>query len=524
MLGFGAISEVAISALPTSLRALFSGAVTYTAIESDDVKLYAATEEYISRLADAPSGQPFRGSLIGLPRFDRSIIGGSGFDGLTNGWGNATLINAERTYDAFVAGYAVDGRDAVFKIFDPTRPYNEGFPAANIVATRITVDDQVMTIGFQDKGFKLSVQTQPNAYQGTGDLEGGTELAGKRKPLRFGLCKNVTPVLLISGELVLQANDGAVSAISAVYDQGYPLTATSDYATPALLRAATIADGSYGTCIAYGLLRAGGAFTQLTCDVTGTVSTTGTIIRRIIALTGALVDPVEIDTVSFANIEVTQGASIAYSLDENSTETVAQTFDKLSKGIGAFCGFSRLGLLQINVFTAPSGSPIGEYSDLEVLSIDIESLPSSFDPPPYRQRVIYDRNWTVIDNPVAGVALLDTDRAAWIRTPYRLASTSDADKLAILDDHLQAQDPNIVESYFVNTADALSEANRRLTLANSEYRLYRILLKVHPFSHDICQTIRLTMDKLQFDDGKLLRIPAISDIPEDNTVELRVFG
>ncbi len=531
MLGFGAISESAISALPDAMRATFSCIITYTAVESDDRKLYTATEPYIARIADTPSGQPFDGTLEKLPNFDRSIIGGDGFSGLTNAWGNAQLINADGLYDAYSGDYAIDGRRALFKAVDPTLAYSTAQTVADLIATSFTVDGQFLTVGFQDKSYKLNVPTQPNAYQGTGGLEGGTELTGKRKPLCFGRTKNISPVLLISSELVLQVSDGAVSSISAVFDLAYPLTATSDYATPTLLRAATIADGSYATCLVYGLLRMGGAYSQLTCDVngdatnTGYVETTGTIIRRIIALTGCISDPADIDTVSFANLELVQPAPIQYYLDANSTETVAQTFDRLSKGIGGFCGFTRLGMLQAGVFTAPNGTPIAEYTDHDIIGeINVENLPSSLYPPPQRVRAIYDRNWTVIENPVAGAATADADRAAWVRTPYRVATTSEAAAAAILEDHLQAQDPAVHETFFALYADAYAYAVSQLTLANSGYQLYRILFKVHPFQHDVCQTVRVTSDRLGFDSGKLLRIPAISDIPDNNTVELRVFG
>jgi hypothetical protein len=409
MLGFGAISEVAISAVPDALRVTFAGVVTYDATESDDVSIWAASEEYISRLSDTPAGQPMRGTLDRLPQFDRTIIGGDGFSGLTNGWGDVALINAEGNYDGFIEDYAVDGREVIFYAGDPSGAFSGFFEVAKVVAKDLTVDEQFLTVSLQDKSFLLDVPTQPNVYQGTGDLEGGTELKGKRKPLAFGRVNNATPVLLISSELVFQINDGAVSTISAVYDQAYPLTATTDYATPALLRAATIAAGSYATCVAYGLFRLGGSAQRVTCDThgdatnSGYVETTGTIIRRIVALTGCLTDPDDIDTISFANLETAQPAPISYFLGADSTETVAETFDKLSKGIGAFIGFTRLGMLQCSVFSAPVGTPAARYSDLDLIgNIEVERLPSGFDPPPWRVRASWDVNWTVIDDPIPG--------------------------------------------------------------------------------------------------------------------------
>lgn len=528
MLGMCAISEAAVSALPDAGRVAFTGAVSYAVTFSDDLKLYACTEEYISRISDTPSGQPFRGVLDQLPRFDRSIISGDGFNGLTNGWGDAGLINVG-LYDQYLRGYAVDGRAAVFKAFDPTGAYANAQTVANLVALSIGVDGQMLVIGFRDKAFKLDVPTQPSVYAGTGGTEGGPELTNKRRNMALGIVKNITPVLLISAELVLEVNGGrAVQAISAVYDKGYPLNGPqADYATTALLRAAAITDGWYATCLAEGRLRTGAAYQQLTCDVqgdnTGTlgyVNTTGKVMRRIITTTACIAES-ERDTVSFDNLELDQPATIGYYLDENSTETVAQTFANLMMAIGGWCGFTRLGMLQAGVFKAPAGTPVASYTDFDILDINIEKLPSSFDPPPWRQRIAYERNWTVIDDSVAAVATADPARAAWLATPYKVASSGDG---SILLSHLLAQDPPIRESYFALVADALAEAVRSLALANSNFVLYRILLKAHPFTHDIDQTVQVTLNRFGLDAGPLLRIPSISDIPDDNTVELRVFG
>lgn len=537
MLGLRAICEMPICALPDSLRASFGGYVSYQAINSDSVNLYASTEWYISRAADTPSGTLFPAVLERLPSFERTIISATGFDGLTTAYGNFGLIDIG-DYDQYLRGFAFDGRSVVFKVGDPNAAYSTFLTVANLIATGApSIDGQFMIIGARDKAYLFDVQTQPNAYQGIGDLEGGTELAGKRKPLALGRAKNVSPVVIIAAELVLQVNDGAVSAISAVYDKGYPLTFFADYATPALMRAATLDDGSYATCVAYGLLRCASQFSQITCDVngdatrTGYVETTGTIIRRVIALTSKISDPADIDVVAFSNLELAQPAPIGYFLGPDSTETIAQTLSKLSKGIGGFCGFSRLGKLQASVFTAPSGAPVmtfgGDGSHLdapEIIEVRTETLPAALDPPPFRQRIAYERNWTQITAPYDGVFVVDPPRAAWLATPYRVATTLDAEGAKIKGNHALAQDPDIVDSYFALAADASAEAERRLALFTSELRLYHIKLKVHPFTLDIAQTIRVTLNRYGLDAGRLLRIAAIIDAPDTNTVDMRAFG
>lgn len=543
MLGLGPISSAPISALPDftvvfsavigDLRIIYTMELDVRVIATDTTsKLYAGTEDYITRSSDIPAGTPIPGILEHLPRFDRSIISGDGFNGLANGWGDASLINIG-DYDQYLRGYAVDGRRAVFKALLRSQSYAFAQMIADLTATSTSVasNGQMLVVGFRDKAFKLDVPTQPSVYAGTGGVEGGPELTNKRRNMVLGNVKNITPVLLISPELVFEVNGGRpVQAISAVYDKGYPLDGPqADYATIALLRAAAITDGWFSTCLAQGRFRVGSAYEQITCDVHGDnsgvyVSSTGTIMRRIVNINACISDPAEVDTASFAALELVQPAPIGYYLNENSTETVGETFAKLTQGIGGWCGFTRLGMLQAGIFTAPSGTPAGAYTDLEILDIDVEKLPSGMDPPPWRQRIVYERNWTVISDPFAGVGLIDAPRAAWLGTPYKVASTTQADGDVILADHLLAQDPPVREAYFTNGADALAEANRSLTLANSSYVLYRVRLKIDPFSLDIDQTIRVTLNRFGLDSGRLLRLPSISDIPDDNTVEVRAFG
>jgi hypothetical protein len=532
MIAAGPIAGAPIASAPLGLWATFAGRAGYVATESDDVSIWAATAPYISRLADNPSGQPMLGTLDKLPQFDRSIMSGNGFAGGANSWGNVRLVNTERVYDGLNGNYAIDGREVDFYAGDPSLPFSTFFLIARMLATTISVDGAFVTVGLQDKIFRLNAATQPTVYQGTGGLEGGSELLGKRKEMSLGRVRNITPTLLIAAELVFSVNGGRpVNAISVVRDKGYPLNFVGDYPTPDLLRQAAIPADSFATCIAAGLLRCANPPQQLTCDVfgdaslSGYVETTGAIMRRVNALTQCLADPGEIDVVSFAALDAAQPAPIGYYLSADSAETVRDTFDRLTRGIKASYLFTLLGMLQCSVFAAPGGAPAQTFTDHEInTEIEVEALPSGFDPPPQRVRCAWDRNWTQIADPVAGAAVVDADLAAWIKTPYRVASTSDASAAAVLEDHLQAGDPAVCETFFALKADADAFCLAQWTLANSGFRLYRVPLKFPPFTLDLCQAVRIVSDQLQFTAGKLCRVAAISDMPGDNAIEIRVLA
>lgn len=533
MLGFAPISALAISALPELMVALFATG-ELTAADSLDYRIYAATREYISMPADTPANQPFDGTLESLPRVDRSIISGASFGGLVITWGSMKLNNGDGMYDYLIRSYAVDGQTLTFKVGDPTATYASFFDVATLLGKRMTVSDETVEIDLSDNSYRLDVPAQPNTYTGTGDLTGTADLANKRKPRAFGPAKNITPAALIPAELVYQVNDGQVQAITAVYDQGYPLDGpTADFASSALLRAAAVTDGWFATCLAEGMFKLGAPGSQITCDVQGDLpaggsyaQTRGAIIRRLLAATD-IADPAELDTVTFDNFETDQPGQVAYYLDPNSTETVAEAIGKLIKPVMGWAGFDMRNVkFQIGLLKAPSGTPIGSYDSVDIIDVTAQSLPDGLDPPPYRVRLSYDHNWTQITNPIGAVVENNPDRAAWLGTPYKVASTPDTSATPIKDQHKNAQDPDVVVSYFVNEADATAEATRQLTLANSGYTLNKVALDLsnNAFTLDIGQTMTVTYSRRGFTTGRLTRIVAISDDPDSDTVEAMVFG
>jgi hypothetical protein len=130
---------------------------------------------------------------------------------------------------------------------------------------------QTLRISIRDNAFKLDVPASLNVYGGTGSADGTADMAGKRKPLAFGVVNNITPAQVNPANLTYQVHDGAVNAIPAVYDSGYALSGPdADYASYAALAAATITNGHYATAKAVGLFRLGSAPNGLiTCDVQG---------------------------------------------------------------------------------------------------------------------------------------------------------------------------------------------------------------------------------------------------------------
>ncbi len=449
----------------------------------------------------------------------------------TTGTGTLVISNADANYDFLPLSYAVDGRPITIKVGRRDAAYDEAFTLARLTASGWNIDTGVISIDLQDFSYKLEVPMQPNVYGGTGDADGGLDLAGKRKPLTFGSCLNITPVLLVSSLLIYQVHDGSVAAIDAVYDRGVPLTAGTDYATYALLAAASVAAGHYATCKASGLFRLGSnASGAVTADVRGEnsdgyVEATADIVRWALVNRTVLIDPDDLDTGSFDTVNATQPAPVGYFIGSDDSLTVAAFIQALMGGIGGWGGHRLDGTFEVRIFQAPTGNPVASFNRGDMLGDDIkrEALPDAYRPPRWRWRVPYARCWTVQTDLAGGVS---ADRKAFVAEQYRLAEAS---SLTIQTDHPFAQDRDPVESWFRDAADALAEANRLINLFKTTRAIYRMTVPRRALRRDMGDEIEVTHPRFDLSQGRSMIIvetevtvdPSNGDI---DSVEIAAYG
>ncbi len=518
-----------------------SAAMTGSAAMSADVnsRIYAASREFITNPTDIPSSQPFLGTLQKVIRFDRSIISGGQIGKVTTGWGDMELINSEGDYDDLIDRYAVDGRRIIIKVGVVDALYEQFITIFDGTASDWNVEESILRIQIRDNTYRLEVPAQPLLYGGSGGLDGTDDLKGKRKPLALGECLNVTPVILIPNALIYQVSSGPVHGIGPVYDRAVMLASAGDFPTPeALISASTGAAGSgasieageYGTCLSAGLFKLGGSpVGTVTCDVRGDktggtyADTTASVVRRLIGMATDILDPSGLIGVTFNSVNAAQPAVIGYWLDGSQDTNVADVIADLMGSIGGWGGMRRNGRFELGIFTSPSGQPTAIYDRVEIVEIERQKLPDGLSPLPWRFRLAWGRNHT-IQTDVEGGAGITAERVAFLREGRRLA-TSDALKgKRLLADHPLAQDPQPVESYFRDEEAAQSEASRLLNLYGTTNALYRIRLKILPFSHEIGEVILVTFPRWDLKDGRLLRIVSITDDTDANTIEVIGFG
>lgn len=538
---FCALMDAPVMGLPGVYAGGSVSCTVESLTDSSNVIVTAATYPFISRADDDLPNQGFDPTLVSPGKFSRSIVNNGGFGELSVGYGDVELINAEADYDDLVEGFAVDGRRVVIKVGAKEGPrtvgaYNGFVTLADLQATGWVAQDDALRISLRDKGYLLEVPTQPNVFDGTGGLNGGADLTGKRKPIAVGDGAsgdgaNVSPVLILPEEYIYMVNDGSVQAIPKVYDSGFELDDTADYPTLAALRAATLVAGQYATCIAFGIFRLGGRPDgRVTCDVEGDnsdgyVETTADVIRFLVE-NAADVTAADFDDAAFDLFNTLQPAPIFYYLDHESNETLAETLGKLMGRMG-WAGFTRLGMFEIARFDEPGIAPVAYFDQLDISSARIERqrLPSGIDPIVSRLRVTFGHNFTVMTNDeiVGDVLENQPNRAAFLQQPFRTVATADADALEIEADHRLAKQTEPFVLYFVDADDAQAEHDRLFALYGVERALYRFTVKGLLHWIDVGHTVHLTYPRWDLHDGRYGVVVEVDlDAPANETT-LTVF-
>lgn len=534
MLSLASISSRGIASLQAKFQSIgASFQVEVVAGDQAERRIYAASTEFISRASDTPPNQPFLGTLEKPISLERSIVTSAGFGEISVAYGELELVNSEGDYDDLIGAYAVDGQRIRLKIGmveNGIVTYNNFQTIADVTATGWAINEDRLIISLRDRSHLLEVPVSPNLYAGTGELEGGEDLAGKRKPMTVGHVHNISPPLIIPGDLVYQVHDGSVEAIDAVRDAGGELINLGDYATSTLMRAAGITSG-FVTCLAQGLFMLGASpFGKITADVRGAnaggyVERTADIIKLLI-LNGTDLTAADFDQESFDLLNTSHPAPIGYHVAVDSAETVAETISRLLAAIGGWVAFDTIGLLQARVVAPPSTLAVQRYDEYDLLTLTRDRLPSGIDPIIKRARVAYDVNWTVQEGTelIGDVIDNDPEFVSYLASPFRIASPTVDDSARIAGYHPLAIDPEPFEAFFVNEVDAQIESDTRMELYGVERSLYRFAVKEHLFEQEIGDTIYLQTPRLGLSAGKNLLVVQVTDNLESGETEIVGFG
>jgi hypothetical protein len=489
---------------------------------------FLSDSSFCTAPTDTPPNTAFSQVLL-----DPGSIGVHAYsDGRTTGGaakletGEVVVINVDGQFDGWL-DFAFDGRPITIRQGEGD-VYPADFPVIfNGTVESIEANKDSIIIRLRDKLYVLTVPILKNRYAGTNvlpnGLEGGPDdIKGKLKSGVWGAVLNMAPVLVNASKLTYQVNDGAVADVSAVYDRAASVTKGANYATSALLQAATPGAGTYATCFAEGLFRLGTSPSgQITADVTeganAAARTAGQILKRMAIATGLPAG--EINAADLAALDALNSSVVGIVIDGDSTGQAAM--DLVAASVGAWYGFDGLGMLRMGVLAAPTGTPVLELFEFDI-GADIERRPARDNGiPAWRVVVNYARNWTVQNSDIAGVVM--PARRSFLGLANRSANSANpAVKVKYL-----LSDELAVDTLLATAADAQTEADRLEALYGVRRDIFdvpvdaRLLQKSPLFFMD---AVRVTYSRFGLDAGKLFRVIGIRPELKDQKVTLSLWG
>lgn len=444
------------------------GTVELTASQlSSTTTLRASDSGYVTRPTDPGGVRAYPARLAEAPAIDRRVLVAPWETGTGVAWGQAVLRNADGALSGVASGFNSDSRDVRLyvgrRVWSAARgiwrepAFNQLTLALRCLAAPWRAQEDALVVPLRDLGYWLERPLQPTLYAGSGGLAGGEDLAGKPKPRARGgnaanPIRNVPAVLVDPPNLIYQYTDGPGTVVK-LYEGGHAGGITYAGDTGDLYSGST-PPGQYRTDNSRGLFQLGSTPAHpITVDVTGAFPLAGAIIglgnvMRHTLLEDLQMPPELVDAASFNGLPTMIGGYWA------GTEPVqaVQVIDFCLQSIGAKLVHTRDGRLRPWLLRAPdpAAAPDLVLSTANVVEVQVLDLPEGLDPPPYRLRLAYQRNWAGPTTADLHGSITAAERG-YIREPSRVAAWSSPSVLA---SYRRPSDPPVFGGAVTRKSDA----------------------------------------------------------------------
>jgi hypothetical protein len=439
---------------------------------------YSTGLGFTSGAGDTPAHTSYDPRLEQAIEVTRTIFAPGTTQGQSkSGFGNLVILNPDGELDGLL-NYAFDGRAIVVKRGPANATSLTEFVTV-FVGTMEQADfntDRV-TLKLRDRQALLQVLIQTTKYAGTNALPDGLEgvagdLAGKPKPLCYGVVFNVEPPCVNTARLIYQVNDGAVQSVGNVYDRGIALTNGGTYASQAdlLNDALQPSAGAYKAWLAGGMFRlgsspAGTVTADVTQGATAADRTAAMLYKAVLLRMGFTVGDILMSDLTTLDGQNSAELGI-YIRDETKG---AEVLDMIANTVGAWWGANTAGLYRIALVEKPFSTPIYTFTANEMIGplLRVPTADAERGTPAYRVTVRYARNYTPQTDLAGGVSAA---RRAVVAQEWREATRVESSVQTV---HLLA----VALEYnclFAYEADAYLEANRRLALRSIQRHRFEI--------------------------------------------------
>jgi hypothetical protein len=528
-----------------------------------------ATVPFVSSPTDTPANTPVEGRSepVRVERRLEIAPNGAYSSIATSAAGEVQLANADAALDPYLgpAELALEGREIRLSVAPvlsnlqgervppDLADFNQMF--VGLIDGLSWTRDSI-TIRVTDDRVRLNAPVQQHIFTGGGGLDGTADLAGVTRPLAYGTCFNISPVLIDPFRLIYQWHDGEARAVDAAYDKGVVLTEHSRVETYEALAAMQPVDpvdaadgaftiGTYVSCPKFGCLRLGGIPAgRVTADVRGSGSVDaafrffvdgrrfadgrgfdsgGGLIHAhtvpqvaITLLRNAGVDNLNVN--QFAQLDEDEPRDVGLFLEAGGNRTVTDCVAYVLAGNGCFLFRGPDGFYQLRRLLPPSRETVNIEADA-IVAGSMQRMPPPWGQPWPRWRVRYARNWTVMN---------DGDLAPAVDNERKVFFKREAAEAEIVDDvtvvAYPARGPGLLDTALVKQKDAEAQARRMRDFYARGRVMYQFSTKNAGYRADLGDTIRVQYPRFTTVNGGHFTVVALREDGVADETQLTVYG
>ena len=456
------------------------------------VTRYMSTVPYVTAPTDTPASTAYDDLVLEVPYVRTAMAEALRGRSLVS-YGDIDIDNSSGARDAWLTD-AWDGRAIRMFLGSPSWPkadFRQVF--AGSIEDIQARDSATLTLRIRDRQILLDVPVLTTLIGGTDSTK------DLRRPICYGECKHVRPVLIDSATRTYAVHDGQIEAVTALYVNG-------------------AATGAYTVNLANGTITLTGALTgNLTADVRGSktggtyVNQVGSVLQRLITERTSLTTS-DIDTASISALNTAISGTVGLYIDQDRT-TVLQALDTLLQGIGGYYFIGRDGKLSVGQFAAPSGAPVLtlDADDVEENSVELvrRILPSK------SVRLGYERIWQTT---ATGSTLLTEAERQRLQQPHLVSKVTNT-----LTGHLLATDDDLQPTCLLTSAAAGTEATRQAALRGTLRYIYRLACFTAPAQVKLGDVLALDVGRFGLTGGTLVRVVGLRESLTGGRIELEVY-
>lgn len=319
-------------------------------------------------------------------------------------------------------------------------------------------------------------------------IGGSSNNKDKLRPMLFGECHNIEPILIDPTTLRYKINDGAIERIIEVRDEGVPVTFN-----------ATLASGEF-------TLNASpvGAITVSAQGhkFSGTyMNTVADLIKAIVTTFGT--SPLSIGDIDSTNFNAFSSANQQpIGIYLTSKENIVSLINTIADSVGAQCIFSPTGKLQLHKIQLPAGPSTSSITNNEIRK-DSLSLKQMVDVQA-GVKINYCKNWTVQDG--LRSAIPEEHKNLFAKEWFESRSSDNA--VATL--YNIPKEPEGIETLLLATTDANAESLRRLNIYKEQRKVFTLRTGLSCFLTTVGSYCTLTNSRFGLSAGKNGQVISVS--------------